>query len=118
MLPHDEMIQVLQASSVHVYLTRPFVLSWSMMEAMACGCLVVASDTPPVREVIENGKNGLLVDFFSPEAIAGKVAEVLDRPEDYADIRAAARDHVVRHYSLKKMLPTHLDWIRRWGGKD
>ncbi|MGK7896837.1 MAG: glycosyltransferase, partial [Xenococcus sp. (in: cyanobacteria)] len=58
LLPYSEYLQVLQASSVHIYLTRPFVLSWSMLEALCTGCLIVGSDTPPVKEVIEDGVNG------------------------------------------------------------
>ena len=63
-LPRDRYRDVLLASSVHVYLTVPFVLSWSLIEALAAGCAVVASDTAPVREVLRDGENGLLVDFF------------------------------------------------------
>lgn len=85
---------------------------------MACGCRIVASDTAPVREFIRDGENGLLVDFFSPEAIAARVAEVLDRPADFADLAEAARRHIVENYSLKKLLPSHLEWIRSaTGGK-
>ena len=69
LLPYEEYLQVLQASSVHIYLTRPFVLSWSMLEALATGCLIVASDTAPVTEVIKDNVNGLLVDFFKPAQI-------------------------------------------------
>ncbi|MDD5168551.1 MAG: glycosyltransferase family 4 protein, partial [Syntrophales bacterium] len=74
-LPYADYRRVLQSSSAHVYLTRPFVLSWSMMEAMSAGCLIVASRTPPVMEMIEDGVNGMLVDFFSPREIADKVEE-------------------------------------------
>lgn len=107
-LPYGEYIKVLQASSAHIYLTYPFVLSWSMLEAMAIGCLVIGSDTPPVREVIRDGENGLLVDFFSPQAIADRVDEVMDRPNRMAEVRAKARETVVERYSLQTLLPKQL----------
>jgi glycosyltransferase involved in cell wall biosynthesis len=110
-LPYHEYLQVLQASSAHIYLTRPFVLSWSMMEAMSTGCLLIAANTPPVLEVIKDGKNGLLVDFFSPEQIADKVNKVLDNFQDMKAIRAAARKTIVNNYDLAKLLPQHLDWL-------
>ncbi len=110
-LPYHEYLQVLQASSAHIYLTRPFVLSWSMLEAMSTGCLLIAANTPPVLEVIKDGKNGLLVDFFSPEQIADKVNKVLDNFQDMKAIRAAARKTIVNNYDLAKLLPQHLDWL-------
>jgi len=76
-------LQVLQVSRVHAYLTYPFILSWSVLEAMALGSLVVASKTPPVEEVIEDGQNGLLVSFHSPEVLAASVVEALANPEQY-----------------------------------
>ncbi|MEA5549405.1 glycosyltransferase family 4 protein [Anabaena cylindrica UHCC 0172] len=111
LLPYHEYLQVLQASSVHIYLTRPFVLSWSMLEAMAAGCLLVASNTPPVLEIINDGKNGLLVDFFSPQKIADKVNEALDNSQDMKAIREAARMTIVRDYDLATLLPQHLNWL-------
>ncbi|MBG0777259.1 MAG: glycosyltransferase [Desulfovibrionaceae bacterium] len=99
---------LLQASTVHVYLTRPFVLSWSLLEAMACGCLVVSSDTPPVREVVRDGVNGLLTDFFSAQAIADRVDEALERRREFESLRAAARATVLRRYDLAQLLPGHL----------
>ena len=111
LIPYNEYLQVLQASSAHIYLTRPFVLSWSMLEAMATGCLIVGSNTAPVREVIEDGANGLLVDFFKPEEIAAKVSEALDNPEAMTKIRTQARKTIVQGYDLNRLLPQHLDWI-------
>lgn len=107
-LPYGQYLQVIQASSVHVYLTRPFVLSWSMIEAMSTGCLVLGSDTEPVREVIEDGKNGLLVDFFSPAKIADRIEEVLDHPDRYAELRRNARQTVLDRYCHAKLLPQHI----------
>ncbi|MGL5942811.1 MAG: glycosyltransferase family 4 protein [Waterburya sp.] len=112
LLPYDEYLQVLQASSVHIYLTRPFVLSWSMLEALATGCLIVASNTAPVTEVIEDGVNGLLVDFFSPPQISDRVIEALEQPKKMADIRIRARETICDRYDLAKLLPRHLQWLQ------
>jgi glycosyltransferase involved in cell wall biosynthesis len=73
-------IPLLQLSTVHVYLTYPFVLSWSLLEAMTCGCAIVASDTVPVREAILNEDTGLLINFFKPEELATKVIGLLENP--------------------------------------
>jgi glycosyltransferase involved in cell wall biosynthesis len=83
------------------YLTVPLVLSWSMLEARSAGCLVVGSDTAPVREVLRDGENGLMVDFFSPEAIAERVNEVLDHPNGMQAIRVAVRKTIVEGYEAK-----------------
>lgn len=111
-LPYGQYRQVIQASAVHVYLTRPFVLSWSMLEAMSTGCLVLGSNTAPVTEVIQDGKNGLLVDFFSPQQIAERIAEVLDHPTRMAQLRAKARQTILEHYALVDLLPQHLQLIQ------
>jgi glycosyltransferase involved in cell wall biosynthesis len=111
LLPYSEYLQVLQASSVHIYLTRPFVLSWSMLEALATGCLVVASNTSAVTEIIEDGVNGLLVDFFSPDKIAARVEEVLNHPDSMTKIRQRARETILERYDLAKLLPEHLEWM-------
>ncbi len=113
LLPYAEYLQVLQASSVHVYLTRPFVLSWSMLEALSTGCLIVASDTAPVKEVIEDGVNGLLVDFFNPQQISDRVEEALDNPDQMAEISKTARQTILDRYDLAKLIPQHLEWMTK-----
>ncbi len=107
-LPYILYLQVIQASSVHVYLTRPFVLSWSMIESMSTGCLVIGSNTEPVSEVIKDGENGLLVDFFAPKQIADRIEEVLDHPNRMAQIRDRARQTVLERYSHQVVLPKHI----------
>lgn len=113
LLGRSDYLRVLQASSAHVYLTRPFVLSWSMLEAMAAGCLVVGSSTPPVTEVITDGVNGLLVDFFSPAEIAERVVQVLKQPQQYVSIREQARQTILERYALRKLLPVHINMLAR-----
>src|SRR6476661_8933365 len=90
-LPYDQFIKVLQLSSAHVYLTYPFVLSWSLIEAMALECRIVASDTAPVREVIQDGVDGRLFPFFDPIALAAKVRETIEQKQRSADMAKAAR---------------------------
>jgi glycosyltransferase involved in cell wall biosynthesis len=102
-IPYRDYLALLRKSSVHVYLTYPFVLSWSLLEAMASGCLVIGSRTPPVEEVITHGVNGLLVDFFSPERIAAEIDEALQRQADLFPLREAARRTVLERYDLKRV---------------
>jgi glycosyltransferase involved in cell wall biosynthesis len=112
MLPFDQYVRVLQVSRAHVYLTYPHVLSWSMLEAMAAGCLVIASNTPPVAEVIRDRHNGLLFDFFDGGALAALAEEALAGPGAFAGIRQQARQTVVRDYDLNKVcLPRQLTLI-------
>ena len=99
-VPYTTLIDLLRISAAHVYLTVPFVLSWSMLEAMSVGALVIGSDTAPVREVIEHERNGLLVDFFKPEQIAQTVCEALAHPERFMHLREAARATVVQRYDF------------------
>ena len=108
-VPYSSFVKILQVSTVHVYLTYPFVLSWSMLEAMSAGCLIVGSHTQPVEEVIRDGENGLLVDIFSPEEIARRVVEVLADRQAFAAIRVNARKTVVENYDLRTIcLPAQL----------
>ena len=99
-LPYSQFIPLLQLSACHVYLTYPFVMSWSLLEAMACGCAVVGSNTAPVREAIRHGHNGLLVDFFSPADLAAAVAELLQDRERAVTFGQAARRTVEATYDL------------------
>src|SRR3546814_6701242 len=107
-VPYGTFLKVIQISGVHVYLTYPFVLSWSMLEAMSAECLVVASATQPVTEVIEDGVNGLLVDFFDHQAVATRVDEVLDHKDRMAAIRKKARSTIVQRYELARCLDEQL----------
>lgn len=109
-LPYGDYLKVLQISRAHVYLTYPFVLSWSLLEAMSAGCAVIASDTAPVREVI-NGQNGLLVPFFSPEALSEAIANVIGEPKRFLAMRKAARETVKAQYDSNVCVPKLLDFI-------
>jgi len=109
-IPYAQYLTVLRRSSVHVYLTYPFVLSWSLLEAMSAGCMVVASRTPPVEEVIRDGQNGLLVDFFSPQQIAERIDHALAM--DQTPLRIAARATVVDRYDLQRVcLPAQIQLV-------
>jgi glycosyltransferase involved in cell wall biosynthesis len=112
-LPYRHYLGALQISSVHVYFTYPFVLSWSLLEAMSVGCLVVGSDTAPVREVIENNRNGLLVPFFDVDRLADGVIDALKNRERYRAIRMRARQTVLDRYDLHSIcLPKMMAHIR------
>lgn len=111
-LPYPDFIQLLQLSTVHVYLTYPFVLSWSLLEAMSAGCAIVASDTAPVREVIKHNETGLLVDFFDVNDIAEQVAMLLKNKNKRSLLNVLARQLIVRSYDLRvACLPSQLKYI-------
>jgi glycosyltransferase involved in cell wall biosynthesis len=113
-LPPGDYLKVLQISSCHVYLTYPFVLSWSLVEALSAGCAVVASDTAPVREVIRDGDNGVLTDFFDAQQLAHKVCTVLEAPEALREMRRRARAGVVEQFDLTThCLPKWVQWLTR-----
>ncbi len=102
--PYDLYVQLLQTSSAHVYMTFPFVLSWSMIEAMTLGCVVIGSDTAPVREALEDGVNGLLTPFFDPDALAEKVIAVLSDPARFAALGQKARQTALARYDKNDCL--------------
>jgi len=111
---HDALHELFRVTAAHVYLTYPFVLSWSMLESMACGAVVVGSDTPPVAEAITHGETGLLVPFFDPPAIARAVLGVLADPASHAHLAEAGRRRIVERYDLRTVcLPRQLDMVER-----
>jgi glycosyltransferase involved in cell wall biosynthesis len=111
-VPYANFLSLLQLSTVHVYWTYPFVLSWSLIEAMSAGAAIVASDTAPLREVIAHGENGLLVDFFSVDGLVQSVCRLLDDPNLRKRLGAAARATAIGGYDLKSVcLPKQLAWV-------
>lgn len=111
---YNEFINLVQITSVHIYLTYPFVLSWSVLEAMSCGAVVIGSNTDPVTEVIENKKNGLIIDFFDHDDLVKNVTNVLNDKAKYIDIGVEARKTILEKYDLRKVcLPAQLNLIKR-----
>jgi glycosyltransferase involved in cell wall biosynthesis len=102
-VPYATLRSLYRISAAHVYLTYPFVLSWSVLEAMACGCCVIASDTAPVREVVTHDENGRLVDFFDAAALAAEIAGVLDDGPAAKRMRERARETVRERYDLTRI---------------
>jgi glycosyltransferase involved in cell wall biosynthesis len=104
---------VLQVSSLHIYLTYPFVLSWSMLEAMAVGVPVLGSDTGPVREVISDGENGFLTGFFDTAALADRALDLIARRDAIAEVGLRGRETVLRHYDFESVgLPAYLELLK------
>ncbi|MGL4310327.1 MAG: glycosyltransferase family 4 protein [Paracoccaceae bacterium] len=117
-VPYPAFLSLLQVSRVHAYLTVPFVLSWSMLEAMAAGCLVIGSSTPPVTEVLRHGENGLLVDFFDVAGWSAVLTDALADPQKYAALRIAARQTIVDGYDLHSVcLPSMVDFVESFTPK-
>jgi glycosyltransferase involved in cell wall biosynthesis len=116
-VPYAEYLSLLRISAAHVYLTAPFVLSWSLLEAMSAGCLVVGSRTAPVEEMIEHGHDGLLVDFFSPTELAETISTVLVDRRLFAPLRRQARETVLQDYSVAACLPRQLSIIAEVSGR-
>jgi len=110
-LNYKNYLKLLQCTNAHVYLTYPYILSWSLIESLGTGALVIGSDTAPVREVIKDGENGFLVDFFKPEQIADRVDEVFANPEKINKIKANARKTIQERYNIQNRLAETLNLI-------
>lgn len=112
-MPYDKFTTMLQVSRLHIYLTYPFVLSWSLLETMSVGGAILASDTGPVRELIEDDVTGRLVDFFDADALVAQANVLLDDAALRTRLGTAARAHVAAHYDLQKIcLPALLKWVQ------
>lgn len=111
-LPFNQYVNLLQISSAHVYLTYPFVLSWSLLDAMSCGCCIVASGTQPVIEVMKDNYNGLLFDFHNVDQQVKRIEYALDNKDKMEKIRHNARKTIVDNYALKDLLPKHIEYIQ------
>ncbi len=115
-VPYPVFVSLMQVTRVHAYMTYPFVLSWSMLEAMSAGALVVGSRTPPVQELINDGVNGRLVDFFDVEGWAALLTKALAHPQRFMDLRAAARQTILDGYDLRgNCLPRMVEFVERHG---
>ena len=112
-LTYEAYKRLLQASAVHVYLDSPLMLSTTLLEAMSCECLVIAPDTPPVREVITDGSNAIIADFSAPDKISQKILACLDYPSFMKAVKQKARQTVVERYAIEKTLPQTLDIIKK-----
>ncbi|MEI7785846.1 MAG: glycosyltransferase, partial [Betaproteobacteria bacterium] len=112
-LEYGHYLSLMQVSRVHVYLTYPFVLSWSLLEAMSAGAAIVASDTPPVAEAIEHGRHGLLFPFFDQQALVERCCELQDQPELRHELGLQARQRALERYDLQNIcLPAQLRWVQ------
>lgn len=112
-IPATELAALFQRTDLHIYLTVPFVLSWSLINALASGCTVLASDTDPVREVIVDGRNGLLASFYDVTRLTERALEVLDEPGAFRDLGRVARSIAVERYSIEANLPRMIALYRR-----
>ncbi|MGB3279254.1 MAG: glycosyltransferase family 4 protein [Pseudorhodobacter sp.] len=117
-VPYLQFVALMQISRVHAYLTYPFVLSWSMLEAMSAGAYVVGSRTAPVEELIEDGVNGRLVDFWDIKAWSNALTEGLAEPEKFMPLRRAARQTIVENYDLQSIcMPRMVEYVESFAPK-
>ncbi len=114
-IPYDQFTALMQISRAHAYLTYPFVLSWSMIEAMSAGAHVIGSRTAPVQEVIKDGVNGSLVDFLDVQGWSAKLTQALAHPENFSLLRQAARQTALKRYDQRHLLPKLIAFVERHG---
>jgi glycosyltransferase involved in cell wall biosynthesis len=121
LLPPPQLVHLFALSDLHIYLTVPFVLSWSLMDALACGVTVLASSTPPVQEMVRDGENGLLMDFFDIDGMVERAEKVLNSPQEFKHLGEAGVEMIRNHYSmdicLPRMLHLYEDAVQTRGGK-
>ena len=110
-IPYHDFKTLMQRSDCHVYLTYPFVLSWSCLEAMSFGCPIVGSDTAPVREMISHRENGLLVNFFDPQAIADSICLMLDQRDEATRMGLRARETIIKKYKREISIDAYIRLI-------
>jgi glycosyltransferase involved in cell wall biosynthesis len=113
--PHADLQAAMRLSTAHVYYSYPFVLSWSLCEAMASGCYVIGSDTPPLHDAIENGVNGRLLPFFDVDALAEAMIAACRDPQASAPLRAAARSTAVAKFSSRDGRKAWMALLREMG---
>lgn len=114
-IPYPQFVSLMQVSRAHAYLSYPFVLSWSMIEAMAAGCHIIGSATAPVQEALEHGKTGTLVDFFDVAGWSKALTQALAEPEKFAPLRQAARATAIARYDLQsRCLPQMIAYVERF----
>ena len=113
MVPVQKLVDLFSLSDLHIYLTVPFVLSWSLLDALACGCTVLASNTAPVREVITDGTTGLLTDFFDVDGLTARALAVLRDPPAYRPLGERGTALVQERYALDVTLPQLIRWFER-----
>lgn len=99
-IPHEGLVALFRISSAHVYYTYPFVLSWSLVEAMGCEALIIGSDTPPLAEVMRHEHNGLMLPFFDHQRMADAVVDAIANPDRYVPLRKAARRTMLERFDL------------------
>ena len=116
-IPYDQFTALMQVSRAHAYLSYPFVLSWSMIEAMSAGAHVIGSATAPVQEVIQDGVNGTLVDFFDIPAWSATLTKALAHPDQFQSLRQAARQTALDRYDQRELLPKMVNFVERHGPK-
>lgn len=117
-LPLGQYVDLLRISSAHVYLTYPFVLSWSLLDAMSIACPIIASNTPPVLEVMKDNHNALLFDFYNVNQQVEKIEYALDNKDKMQEIRQNARKTILDNYALKDLLPQHIEYVKSLANKN